>query len=126
MIDMHVHSRFSFDGVMEPRILISLGKKRGLSGGAIVDHGTVEGALRALDTATPGTMVVVGGEIPAERGELIGLLLSEGIKSRDFLGVVDEIKGQNGMVVLAHPCRFSMQLSRTFKGRSRTRSSQVT
>lgn len=46
---------------------------------------------------------MIGSEISTERGEVIGLFLSEEIISRNFLEVIDLIKEQGGIVVLPHP-----------------------
>nr|WP_243687478.1 hypothetical protein [Methanobacterium formicicum] len=47
--------------------------------------------------------VIVGSEIGTERGEVIGLFLSEEIVSHRLVEVVDEIREQDGLVVLPHP-----------------------
>jgi predicted metal-dependent phosphoesterase TrpH len=37
------------------------------------------------------------------RGEVIGLFLSEEIKSDNFESVIFEIRNQNGLVIIPHP-----------------------
>jgi predicted metal-dependent phosphoesterase TrpH len=101
--DLHTHSKYSSDGVLEPEKIVMVAKKRGLSGIAITDHNTIKGYLKAKKFKTKDFKVICGSEISTERGEVIGLFLSSEIKSRTFVEVVEEIKGQEGIVVLPHP-----------------------
>lgn len=101
--DLHTHSKYSRDGWVEPETLVKTAMKKGLSGIAVTDHNTIEGGLKAKEFETENFEVVVGSEISTERGEVTGLFLSEEVVSRNFLGVIHEIREQNGLVVLPHP-----------------------
>ena len=114
-LDLHVHSKFSFDCIMEPKTILSVARKRGLTGVAIVDHNTVKGGLEALKSRPEGLLVIVGCEVLTTKGDVIGLFLDEDIKSRDFFEVTDEIRAQGGMSILPHPCRHSTPDKSTLK-----------
>lgn len=101
--DLHIHSKYSSDGVLEPAKIIKIAIKRGLDGIAITDHNAIKGGLKAKKYAEEDFKVIVGSEISTERGEILGLFLEEEIKSKDVLGVVSEIKEQNGIIVIPHP-----------------------
>ena len=101
--DLHIHSKYSSDGVLEPQKIVKIAMKRGLNGIAITDHNTIKGGLEAKKYETEEFTVIVGSEIATERGELIGLFLSEEIKSRYVQDVISEIKEQDGFAVLPHP-----------------------
>lgn len=101
--DLHTHSKYSLDGVIEPEKLIKTGIKKGLDGIAITDHDTIKGGVEAKKYEKDDFMVIVGSEINTERGEIIGLFLEEEIKSKDVPGVVAEIKEQNGISIIPHP-----------------------
>lgn len=101
--DFHTHSKYSSDGVMEPKKLVKTAIKKNLSGIAVTDHNTIQGGLKAQEFETENFQVIVGSEISTERGEVIGLFLSEEIRSKSYLNVITEIKEQNGIVVLPHP-----------------------
>lgn len=101
--DLHTHSKYSPDGRMEPETLVKTAIKQGLSGIAVTDHNTIEGGLKAKEFEKEDFEVVVGSEIATNRGEIIGLFLSEEIVSRNFLEVIDEIRKQGGFVVFPHP-----------------------
>lgn len=101
--DLHIHSKYSSDGVLEPEKIIEVAKKRGLDGIAVTDHDTIRGGLETKKYETKDFRVIIGSEIMTERGEITGLFLSKEIKSRDVEGVISEIKAQGGIVVIPHP-----------------------
>lgn len=102
-LDLHIHSKYSFDSYLDPEKIIHVAKKKGLDGIAITDHNTIKGGLKALKYKSDGLTIIIGSEITTEKGDILGLFLNEEIKSNDFLEVVDKIKEQNGIAVLAHP-----------------------
>ena len=101
--DFHTHTKYSSDGYVEPKMLVKVAKKAGLSGIAVTDHNTIKGGLMAKKYENYGIEVIVGSEVLTDKGEVIGLFLTEEIKSTGFLDVVNEIKAQSGVVVLPHP-----------------------
>jgi predicted metal-dependent phosphoesterase TrpH len=102
-IDLHVHSKYSHDGVMSPQEIVRIARKRGLDGIAITDHNTIRGGEEASKYATRDFKVIIGAEMMTEKGEITGLFLSQEIKSRHFQDVINEIKAQGGMVIVPHP-----------------------
>ena len=94
--DLHVHTKYSFDCLLEPRTVIKIALMRGLSVIAITDHNTVKGSLAAIRVASSVEKLIVipGIEVKTDMGDLIGLYVQEEIKSRDFYDVIDEIRDQ--------------------------------
>lgn len=104
--DLHVHSKYSKDSLLKPETILKVAKKKGLAGVAITDHNTIKGGLITQKMNVDENLtVIVGSEIKTEYGDIIGLFLQNEITSREFDGVVNEIKNQDGLVVLAHPFR---------------------
>ena len=101
-IDFHIHSKFSYDSLLSPKEIVRIAEKRGLDGIAITDHDTIKGALEA-SKFNNSIYVIIGSEIGTEKGDIIGLFLNEEITSKHFGEVVDEIKSQDGLVILPHP-----------------------
>ena len=101
--DLHIHSKYSSDGVLDPEKIVKIAIKRGLNGVAITDHNTIIGGLKAKNYETEDFKVIVGSEISTERGEIIGLFLKEEIKPGNVQEVISEIKEQNGIIVIPHP-----------------------
>ncbi|MFW6057108.1 MAG: PHP domain-containing protein [Chloroflexota bacterium] len=101
--DLHVHSCYSHDGVMEPREIIELARKSGLTGVAVTDHDTIAGGEHASRLSPPDISVIIGAEIMTDKGEVIGLFLREEIRSRRLMDVIAEIRSQDGLVIVPHP-----------------------
>ena len=101
--DLHIHSKYSSDGILDPEKIVKISMKRGLNGIAITDHNTIEGGLKAEKYENEDFTVIAGSEIMTERGEIIGFFLEEEVKSKDVQEVISEIKEQNGIVIIPHP-----------------------
>jgi predicted metal-dependent phosphoesterase TrpH len=110
--DLHAHSKYSSDGFISPEKIVKVARKRGLSGIAVTDHDTIKGGLEAKKHETDNFKVIIGSEVSTTRGEVIGLFLEQEIKSKDFKEVIDEIKAQDGIIVVPHP--FDEMRSSTF------------
>jgi len=74
-----------------------------LDGIAVTDHDTIKGGLKAKVHELKDFQVIIGSEIMTNRGEVIGLFLSEEVKSKDFEYVILEIQNQNGLAIIPHP-----------------------
>ena len=104
-LDLHVHSRYSYDSLLKPEKIVKNAKQKGLRGVAITDHGTIQGGLSAKKYNTSDFMIIIGAEIRTEIGDIIGLFLNEEIRSEGIWNVIDEIRHQDGVVILPHPFR---------------------
>jgi len=104
--DLHIHSWYSHDSLLSPRAIVRNAEAAGLTCIAITDHGTIRGGLAAkrLRTAT-SPEIIIGTEIRTDCGDIIGLGLSEEIRSTGWEDVIREIHNKGGVVVFPHPCR---------------------
>ena len=104
--DLHIHSKYSYDSFLSPEKIIRIAKKKGLDGIAITDHNTIKGGMEACKiNKNKDFQVIVGAEMKTEYGDIIGLFLEDEIRTRMFEEVIEEIKSQDGLSVLAHPFR---------------------
>lgn len=105
--DLHNHTHYSTCSTFKPLHLLKLAKKIGLDGAAITDHNTLRGglAVRKLNK-DKNFEVIVGSERYTDRGHVLGLYLHKDIKSRVFEEVIEEIRQQGGISIIAHPFRF--------------------
>jgi len=104
--DLHIHSKYSYDSLLSPERIIKVAKRKGLHGVAITDHNTIKGGIEALKiNEDEDFQVIVGAEIRTEYGDIIGLFLEDKIATNKFEEVIEEIKSQGGLSVLAHPYR---------------------
>ena len=115
--DLHIHSKYSSDSLLRPDTIIKIAKKKGLNGVAITDHNTIKGGVEASNVNKDDDFVViVGSETKTEYGDVLGLFLTDEIRSRVFADVVDEIRDQGGLTVLAHPFRKGIVFPRDLLG----------
>lgn len=103
ILDLHNHTRWSFDCSMDPARVVRVAKARGLDAIAITDHGEIGGALEARKAAGGDLLVIVGEEIDTDAGDILGLFLRERIEATDALQAIAAIHAQGGVAVLPHP-----------------------
>ena len=102
-VDMHTHTRRSFDCMTSPSEYLRAVRRRGIDRVFLTDHNAVDAALRLHETA-PET-VFPGEEIKTREGfDLIGLFLNSliprGTPARE---AAEQIRAQGGVVYLPHP-----------------------
>jgi predicted metal-dependent phosphoesterase TrpH len=104
-IDLHIHSKYSFDSLLEPKTIVKFSRKQGLSAIAITDHDTIKGSFAVMQEASfvKNFIVLPGVEVKTDKGDVIGLFIQEEIKKRTFHEVIEEIKSQDGLTILPHP-----------------------
>jgi len=113
-VDLHCHTRASFDSLSRPRDVARAAAQRGLTHLAITDHDRIDGALEARDHAPAGLAVLIGEEIKTTSGDLIGVFLERavppGLPPSEAIAAVRE---QGGLVGIPHPFdRFRNSLAR--------------
>lgn len=112
-IDFHVHSNFSADSVMKVEKIIDVARKTGLNGVAITDHNTIAGGLYGAKlNKSPDFDVVCGCEMDSEEGHILGLFLNDEIRTNRAFEIVDEIRDQGGLSVLAHPFKHKNEINK--------------
>jgi len=115
--DLHIHTYNSACSVLRSETILKVAKKVGLDGIAITDHDTIKGGVGVSKANKDRDFDVIPGiEVYTDRGHVLGFYVNEEIRSREFFGVVDEIKKQGGIVVIAHPFRLMPMLRSKFKG----------
>lgn len=102
-LDLHVHTKYSFDSTMEPERVVRIARRRGLDGIAVTDHDTIEGALEARKRAPPGFLVIIGEEVSTRGGDIIGLFLNQRVEGGDPAETITRIHAQGGVALLPHP-----------------------
>lgn len=114
--DLHTHTNYSRCSNMKPELLLRMAKKKNLNGIAVTDHHKIEGALKVKQfNKDKNFEVITGTEISTTQGDVLCYYVNEKIKSTDFFGVVEEVKKQNGLVVIPHPFRTSTNPNHKFK-----------
>jgi predicted metal-dependent phosphoesterase TrpH len=103
-VDLHCHSRGSFDCLSAPEDIVKAAASRGLTHLAITDHDRIDVALEARDLAPASLTILVGEEVKTREGDLIAMFLERaiqpGMSAADTIAAVRE---QGGLVGLPHP-----------------------
>lgn len=105
-LDLHCHSYYSNDGISSPEKIIKQALTRGLDGVAITDHETSAGWIEALEIGRKlGAQIVLGEEIKTKQGDVLALFIQKRIdgKGKDARMIMQEIKKQDGLVIIPHP-----------------------
>ena len=102
-IDMHLHTRQSFDCLSEPIAVLETAIERGLDRICITDHNEIDTALWMKERYPD--RIIVGEEVKTAEGvDVIGLYLTERIpKGTPAVETCDRIHDQNGVVYVPHP-----------------------
>jgi hypothetical protein len=111
--DLHIHSKYSFDSVLEIKTILETARKRNLAGIAITDHNHLQGSIEASKICPVNLFIICGSEIETEYGEILGLFLKKEIEPGSFLDVINEIKEQGGLVVLPHPFKRNKKIEQS-------------
>lgn len=102
-MDMHLHTRYSFDCLSDPARLLAAASRRGIDRLVVTDHNEIEGALRLRDLAPD--RVLVGEEVKTREGfDVIGILLHTRIpRWTPARETCERILEQGGIVYVPHP-----------------------
>lgn len=116
--DLHIHSKYSFDSMADPKKIVDLAVKRGIQCIAIADHGNINGSLKAAEYAQKNNLpilIIISEEVKSKSGDILGLNIKESIP--DHLSAkesIARIHKQGGLAIAAHPfglwCSFKENL----------------
>ena len=104
--DLHTHTSWSADCLVEPSELLDHAERQGLHAIAITDHNAFGGAIEALELSRDRRLTVIPGEEikTSGQGEVIGLFLQKEIpRGLAFEDTIAAIREQGGLVYLPHP-----------------------
>lgn len=98
--------------MLSPRLIVKSAKAKGLNVIAVTDHGTLKGAKKVVKIASSmkDLLVIPGIELKTNYCDVVGLFLFDEIKSNNFYDVIDDIRNQNGIIVLPHPSKYNPDL----------------
>jgi predicted metal-dependent phosphoesterase TrpH len=103
-VDLHSHSRGSFDSLSAPKDMVKAAADRGLTHLAITDHDRIDVAQEARALAPDGLTVIVGEEVKTRDGDLICLFLEKAIPpGLSAMETIAAARGQGGLVGIPHP-----------------------
>src|SRR6185312_15150133 len=103
-VDLHCHTRGSFDCLSAPKDVVKAAHARGLTHLAITDHDRIDAALEARELAPAGLTILIGEEVKTRDGDLICLFLERAIPpGMSAAETIAAAREQGGLVGLPHP-----------------------
>ncbi|MGB9960184.1 MAG: CehA/McbA family metallohydrolase [Candidatus Bathyarchaeales archaeon] len=104
-IDLHIHTCYSYDGLITPKELVFYARKHGLDGVAITDHNRIDGALKIAKETD--FLIIPSIEISSRSGHIVGLNLTEPVpRDLSVEETIDRIHELGGLAVACHPRAF--------------------
>lgn len=101
-LDLHVHTFASGDSTSLPDALFNQADVASIDVFAVTDHHTLRAAISMAARAP--LQVIVGEEIATDKGDLIGLFLSERIpQGLTISSAIELIRHQGGLTCIPHP-----------------------
>jgi predicted metal-dependent phosphoesterase TrpH len=105
LADLHLHTRFSHDGIISVPAVLARARRIGLGVIAITDHDEIRGSLHALELAPGyGVEVIPGIEISTAEGDLLALDILEKVDpGLPLIDTVLQVQKLGGFCVAPHP-----------------------
>jgi predicted metal-dependent phosphoesterase TrpH len=101
-VELHSHTVWSKDCIVDFEAILRLLERRGIDRIAITDHNTADGAL-AMQKLAPDT-VIVGEEIMTDRGEILGYFMQESIpRGLTPDETIKRLRDQGAVISVSHP-----------------------
>jgi predicted metal-dependent phosphoesterase TrpH len=108
-LDLHCHTRSSYDGLSSLRKIVKVAQKKGLDGIAITDHENTRAWREAEQVAKEtGAVIILGEEIKTKQGDVLALFINKQIDGtgKELREVVKQIHDQGGLAIIPHPFHF--------------------
>jgi len=105
----HLHTKHSFDSLVEPRVLAEYAVTLGIHVLAVTDHDSWQGAVETAEEARALGLplrVILASEVLTDHGDVIALFLEEELWERETAKFCDAVHEQGGLVLLPHPYRW--------------------
>ncbi|TFG68501.1 MAG: PHP domain-containing protein [Thermomicrobiales bacterium] len=103
-VDLHCHSKGSFDCLSDPKEIVKAASDRGLTHLAITDHDRIDVALEARELAPEGLTILIGEEVKTADGDLICVFLERAIQpGMSAMETIAAAREQGGLVGIPHP-----------------------
>ncbi|MFD9624841.1 PHP domain-containing protein [Peribacillus muralis] len=104
-VELHTHTLYSHDSLLNKYLYLIMLKLRKINIVAITDHNEIKGAIIFKKFLEKYNIeVIIGEEIFTDKGEIIGLFITERIEAGlTPRSTMEEIKKQGGVVYIPHP-----------------------
>jgi len=103
--DLHIHTKHSKDGDIDPKDLVKKARELGFDVIGVTDHGTVRGGIETEKIAkkiAKSLIVFVGQEIKTKQGEILAYNVRKEIEEKQDLAKTCQ-DAKDGFLVIPHP-----------------------
>ncbi len=101
-VELHCHTRASFDSLSAPEAIVRACRARGIDRIAITDHNTMAG-VAAVQALAPD-LVIPGEEIKTAEGEILGWFMSQEIpRGLPLEETLQRLREQGAVIGVPHP-----------------------
>ena len=101
-VELHVHTRASFDSLIPIEKLLHHCRSIGIDRVAITDHNLIDAAQYAKSLAPE--RVIIGEEIETTQGELIGYFMTEWVPAGlEPIVTIKRLRAQGAVISVPHP-----------------------
>ncbi|MCH7587139.1 MAG: PHP domain-containing protein [Chloroflexi bacterium] len=101
-VELHCHTYFSKDSLIDPEALLVLCRTRGIDRIAITDHNAIDGALLAAEIDP--RRVIISEEIMTTQGELLAYYVKQHVPpGLPPMEAIAQLREQGAVISIAHP-----------------------
>jgi predicted metal-dependent phosphoesterase TrpH len=103
---IHFHSKYSYDSILSIKSIVNFALKENLNFLVLTDHDAISGSIALKEYINKNNYnieVLISAEYNTEYGDIIALNINSEIKNMEFDLFVNEVKEQNGLLLLPHP-----------------------
>jgi predicted metal-dependent phosphoesterase TrpH len=119
IVDLHIHTnRSSYCSSLSPQEMLERAEILDLDAVAVTEHSTHRGAQIAYEMGLEtGFKVFRGVEVYTTSGDMLVFgISSEVMPDMDFAELLETVRGENGLIIAAHPTRGYWGHHRKYKG----------
>lgn len=105
LADLHIHTRYSYDGTASVPAVLKRARQAGLDVIAVTDHDEIAGSLKALELASKyGIEVLPGTEVTTLEGDLLALNVTQKIpRDLPLIETIIKVGELGGFCIAPHP-----------------------
>ncbi|MDC0435818.1 PHP domain-containing protein, partial [Pelagibacteraceae bacterium] len=116
LIDLHCHTKLSYDGFTTYKQILKACKKKKISAVAITEHDKLDPFIKSYFKKY-GLKIITGCEFTTDQNaHIIGLFINKAEPKRnDIDTIIKHILSQNGLVLIPHPFKKETGIFKIYK-----------
>jgi len=110
---IHFHSKYSYDSILTIKKIANFALKENCNFLILTDHDTIKGSValqKYINKHNYNIEVLIAAEYNTDCGDIIALNINREIEDMRFDFFIEEVKRQNGLLLLPHPYKGHINL----------------